>query len=373
MATVPIEIVCVGHDHTDAIQVAIGLLNAQQDAFTFSLLRSDPCEIASPERPGEFRTSEVYGLITEKVAPPPGYHPHVIAVVQHRLRGKQFGNLFGSVQSAKPDRAGRHAIASIYGVDSILSQSKIPIEAFLTFEFLSFAMRVVVEEPMIHDARRLCVFDRKMSKADIVPIISTGHICKQCRAILPHYLDHDQIIAADSILRILSEISTSDDPSVMYEAHRRAVRNGLPRVFLSHASSDRGFTEKLAKGLVSNGLRVWFDKWEIRASDEIALKISDALDACDCTTLTVSSRAIESEWVKREWTTTLHACLNSPEKVLLVPVMLEECKLPRLLDSIHRIDFTCAKRFDTALEELRRITESCGWLTVWDRGRGPRG
>jgi hypothetical protein len=43
----------------------------------------------------------------------------------------------------------------------------------------------------------------------------------------------------------------------------------MPSIFLSHTSIDKPFVEKLANGLRSIGVNVWFDKWEIKVGESI--------------------------------------------------------------------------------------------------------
>jgi TIR domain len=42
-------------------------------------------------------------------------------------------------------------------------------------------------------------------------------------------------------------------------------------VFLSHSSKDKAVVRELAARLRSDGLRVWFDEWEIQPGDNIPL------------------------------------------------------------------------------------------------------
>lgn len=48
-------------------------------------------------------------------------------------------------------------------------------------------------------------------------------------------------------------------------------------VFLSHSSRDNDVIRELAKRLKRDGLRVWFDQWEIKPADSIPSKIEEDL------------------------------------------------------------------------------------------------
>ena len=47
-------------------------------------------------------------------------------------------------------------------------------------------------------------------------------------------------------------------------------------VFLSHSAKDKPVVRDVAERLRKDGLRVWFDEWEIRPGDSIPAKIEDA-------------------------------------------------------------------------------------------------
>src|SRR4051794_29410783 len=49
-------------------------------------------------------------------------------------------------------------------------------------------------------------------------------------------------------------------------------------VFLSHSSKDKPVVRSLAERLKRDGLKVWFDQWEIRLGDSIYAKIRDGLE-----------------------------------------------------------------------------------------------
>ncbi|MBI1923728.1 hypothetical protein HYR99_05705 [Candidatus Poribacteria bacterium] len=141
MAIVPFEILCVGHNDTTPIDNAISLLNKQQDVFTYSLLRNDECESYLGESENRYTTTEIYSLFDNIISKLKGYHPHVVGVVKRRLDGKQLGNLFSSMQESDNSQLTGKSITSLYGIKQILDP--IPLEVYLTFEFLSFAIRFV--------------------------------------------------------------------------------------------------------------------------------------------------------------------------------------------------------------------------------------
>lgn len=49
-------------------------------------------------------------------------------------------------------------------------------------------------------------------------------------------------------------------------------------VFLSHSEKDKAVVRPLAERLRNDGLKVWFDEWEIKPGDSIQAKIKEGLE-----------------------------------------------------------------------------------------------
>ena len=51
----------------------------------------------------------------------------------------------------------------------------------------------------------------------------------------------------------------------------------MPSIFLSHASVDKPFVEKLAKDLKRIGVNVWFDNWSIKIGESITWQVEEGI------------------------------------------------------------------------------------------------
>ena len=71
-------------------------------------------------------------------------------------------------------------------------------------------------------------------------------------------------------------------------------------VFLSHSSKDKLVVRGVAERLRKDGLRVWFDEWEIRPGDSIPAKIEDGLERSRVLVLCMSAHAFGSDWAQLE-------------------------------------------------------------------------
>lgn len=67
-------------------------------------------------------------------------------------------------------------------------------------------------------------------------------------------------------------------------------------VFLSHSSKDKPVVRALAERLSSDGLRVWFDEWEIRPGNNIPAKIEQGLESSRLLVLCMSKHALGADW-----------------------------------------------------------------------------
>jgi hypothetical protein len=74
-------------------------------------------------------------------------------------------------------------------------------------------------------------------------------------------------------------------------------------VFLSHSTKDKPTAKAIATRLKKDGLRVWFDAWEIRPGDSIPAKIEEGLEASRVLVLCMSAHAFGSDWASLEAST----------------------------------------------------------------------
>jgi adenylate kinase len=113
------------------------------------------------------------------------------------------------------------------------------------------------------------------------------------------------------------------------------------RVFVSYASSDRAFAEKLVTELQSGGAEVWWDVTGINEGDFLR-KIDEALQDCDWFVLVLTPNAIASKWVKKE----MYAAIHRREQNLMrgiLPILaapIQAGKIPPMWDNLHRFDAT---------------------------------
>lgn len=108
-------------------------------------------------------------------------------------------------------------------------------------------------------------------------------------------------------------------------------------LFLSHQHNDSARVEALARTLQEkHGLRVWLDKWETLPGN-LKSQCAEGIASSRFTVVAGSKTALKSKWVK--WELDQHRLLN-PEEDRLLPIKLENLKLPPDLNALLWVDFT---------------------------------
>ncbi len=94
-------------------------------------------------------------------------------------------------------------------------------------------------------------------------------------------------------------------------------------VFISHASEDKGsFVEPLAKALKEAGLKIWYDRFELKLGDSLRVKIDQGLASSRYGVVVLSKDFFAKNWPKTE----LDALVtreNSEGKKVILPVWHE--------------------------------------------------
>jgi hypothetical protein len=128
-------------------------------------------------------------------------------------------------------------------------------------------------------------------------------------------------------------------------------RQTIPReIFLSHASGNRRFADRLAKSLRKKGIAVWYSKTHLRGAQQWQEEIGEALRRCDWIVVILSSASVKSMWVKRELS---YALIQKRFENKIVPVLYQDCDFEKLhwtLASFQMVDFTGA--FSKGIEAL---------------------
>lgn len=123
----------------------------------------------------------------------------------------------------------------------------------------------------------------------------------------------------------------------------------MPTIFLSHASTDKTFAKMLADDLSKRGHKCWLDEWEIKVGQSIPKRIQEGLAEAEFVVLILSKSSVASNWVEKEWQAKHWEQVNEG-KVYVLPCLLEECVIPKLLNGHKYANFV--KGYSNGLAEL---------------------
>ncbi len=101
---------------------------------------------------------------------------------------------------------------------------------------------------------------------------------------------------------------------------------------------DKPRVRKLAERLRDDGVRVWYDEWEVQSGDVIIQKIESGLESARSFVLAMSAHAFGSEWVGLERTTVIHRDPMNKER-RFIPLLLEECDMPDTIRRFRYVDW----------------------------------
>ena len=108
-------------------------------------------------------------------------------------------------------------------------------------------------------------------------------------------------------------------------------------VFLSHSAKDKAIVRPLAERL-ADGLRVWFDEWEIQPGHSIPAKIEEGLEHSRVLVLCMSANAFGSDWARLEaGTFRFRDPLNKERR--FIPLRLDDAPIPGTLAQFFFINW----------------------------------
>jgi WD40 repeat protein len=109
-------------------------------------------------------------------------------------------------------------------------------------------------------------------------------------------------------------------------------------VFISHSSKDKPTVRELALRLKADGLRVWFDDWEIKPGDMIGLKIEQGLEQSRTLVMVMSVNAFASDWVMLERHTAMFRDPTNARR-RFIPLRLDDAEIKDTLKQFAYVDW----------------------------------
>ncbi len=118
--------------------------------------------------------------------------------------------------------------------------------------------------------------------------------------------------------------------------HEKSIENY--DVFLGYSLNDQEIMRRLATQLHSDGLRVWFDEWEIQPGDIITERVEDGLERSRTLIIGMSSNASDADWTILERYTERFRDPNTFDR-RFIPLRLDDSSIKDTLRQFAYIDW----------------------------------
>jgi hypothetical protein len=158
-------------------------------------------------------------------------------------------------------------------------------------------------------------------------------------------------LGIEALAHVMKRLGFVGGPSTPEFAEEPPPVTGLhpagDHVFVCYARDDEGFVLDLTAKLKEGGIPIWIDQNDIPPGANWDKAIDQALHECASFLIVLSPASVQSGEVTGELRTALD------ERKPIVPVLLEECPIPRQLKNIQYVDFTSGDPEDEdALKEV---------------------
>ncbi len=137
------------------------------------------------------------------------------------------------------------------------------------------------------------------------------------------------------------------------------------KVFLCHASENKPIVKDLYDDLVAAGYAPWLDSEVLIPGVDWDREIRIALRASDSVIVCVSSVLVDKEgYIQKELRFAQDIQSEKPGgTIFLIPLRLDNCKIPFELQSIQWGDYTTSNGFEKLVQSLNRRAEQLGKKT----------
>jgi hypothetical protein len=134
------------------------------------------------------------------------------------------------------------------------------------------------------------------------------------------------------------------------------------KVFLCHASENKPIVRRLYDDLVAAGYEPWFDSEVLLPGVDWDREIKLGLEASDAVIVCVSSVLVDKEgYIQKELRIAQdHQMMKPPGTIFLIPLRLDDCKLPYELREIQWGDYSASDGFERLVKSLNKRAEQKG-------------
>ena len=135
----------------------------------------------------------------------------------------------------------------------------------------------------------------------------------------------------------------------------------MDKVFISYAIEDIKYAKEIYEYLLNYGVNTWFDRDTMIIGQDIDYEISNAIPKSSFFIACLSRNSVSKQgYVQKELKIALKILNSIPKgKIFILPVRLDECKIPKSLENRHYIDWFNHESRKKLLDPFRiKIDES---------------
>jgi len=201
------------------------------------------------------------------------------------------------------------------------------------------------------DARKTVLFYSFKSHIDIpVPSI--------IRFVARRRFGLDSLPELESVLRDdLHDLMTGEiRPEEQAEFPAHSIKLATLRVFLCHSKVDKTVVRELYGRLIKTSVRPWFDEESLTGGEDWALAIENAVRASHVILVLLSRKSVTTPgFAHKEIRFALDVADCQPDRSnAVIPVRLEDCEIPRRLQSKQWINLYEEDGFQKLMKALKR-------------------
>jgi len=137
------------------------------------------------------------------------------------------------------------------------------------------------------------------------------------------------------------------------------------KVFLCYTHADKARVKQLYDRLVQDGVDVWMDKENLFGGSNWEYEIRTAVRNCDIFIVCISEQFTKQYALKRFAQTEVgialdEAAVKPKDQIYIIPVRLEECKVPKSLSFWHWVDLFDDDGYERLVRSLNRRIKQLG-------------
>lgn len=132
-------------------------------------------------------------------------------------------------------------------------------------------------------------------------------------------------------------------------------------LFISYSHEDKTFVDRLAARLVEARVYIWYDRIGIKVGESLLETIAGTIAEADFLAIVLSKASVQSAWCRQELNAGLIRQL-AERRVIVLPLLIEECDIPLLLRDKKYADFRAD--FEHGFQELREAIAAAVDLTL---------